>query len=326
MFVTFVKDFWQTITTPGVCDPLMNAYAMLLFDIKTLPNACRQYICTQLRETPPDIVLISDLSPLLHGFHQRTPSTWPYICIDRAAVDRWVDGMVYRPNARETLAAEALLKTTIVHEGGHWHYTLRVGPYTEKMMHLRHGLPEDESFRQYQALPAEQREQIIQKHTSSKSLSVPWAPNQGEAGSFSEYRGLGGIMGLDPQSDTLFMRIDAGPLHFLSTDYLNAFRARGVCQFRPAKTADLSQPLPQASCVQGKIQTHPQLPADLPFWPDVDDVCLVAPAHELPEFVGLGFNMQMIPDCPSLEEMLQDRACKHNLSNNATCSQQSTVE
>ena len=66
------------------------------------------------------------------------------------------------------------------------------------MMYLRHGLPKDEGLRQYQALPAEQREEIVKKHTP-KSLSVPWTPDIGEAGIFSEYQGVGGVMGFDPR-------------------------------------------------------------------------------------------------------------------------------
>ena len=128
IFVRFVKDFWHKITTPGTGDPLMNAYAMLLFDIDTVPDACRQYVCTQLRQTPPDIILINDLNPLLYGFHQRTPNVWPCISIDKAIVDRWANGMAHFPNERQTLAAEALLKMTIVQEGGHWHYTLACIP------------------------------------------------------------------------------------------------------------------------------------------------------------------------------------------------------
>ena len=80
---------------------------------------------------PPisDIALINDLDPRLTGFHQRTPNPWPYISIRKKAVDRWADGMAHFPNKRETLVAEALLKMTIIHEGGHWHYTLVSGPY-----------------------------------------------------------------------------------------------------------------------------------------------------------------------------------------------------
>lgn len=124
ILVGFLKEFWHIITTPGAGDPLMDAYAMLLFDIHIIPDACRQYIGTQLRQTPPDIILINDLNPLLSGFHQRTPNVWPYISIDKAIVDRWADGMAHSPNKHQTLAAEALLKMTIIHEVGHWHYTL----------------------------------------------------------------------------------------------------------------------------------------------------------------------------------------------------------
>ena len=65
----------------------MNAHAMLLFDIDTVPDVCRQYVCAQLRQTPPDIVLITDLDPSIHGFHQRTPNMLSYISIDKALVD-----------------------------------------------------------------------------------------------------------------------------------------------------------------------------------------------------------------------------------------------
>jgi len=96
------------------------------------------------------------------------------------------------------------------------------------------------------------------------------------------------------------MRTNAGPSHLLSTDYLIAFRERGVCQFHPAKTVNFPQPLPKASCIRGKEQIH----VDLPFWPDTDDACLVAPSDGLSEFVGLGINVQTIPDCPSLEDSM----------------------
>ena len=83
-FVPFVEELWHKITTPGAANPLMDAYAMLLFDIDTVPDACRQYICTQLRQTPPDIVLIDGLNPRLRGFHQRTPITVVFRPIVRA--------------------------------------------------------------------------------------------------------------------------------------------------------------------------------------------------------------------------------------------------
>ena len=77
----------------------------------------------------------------------------------------------------------------------------RVGSYTNEMMHLRNGLPAAEGFRQYQALPAEQQEEIVNKRTP-KSISVPWNPDKGESGNFSEYKGLGGMMGFDSRSET----------------------------------------------------------------------------------------------------------------------------
>jgi hypothetical protein len=80
------------------------------------------------------------------------------------------------------------------------------------MMYLRHGLPKDEGSRRYQTLPAEQREEIV-KNRTPKSLSVPWTPDKPEAGAFSEYKGLGGMMVFDPPSETstlAFLIIFAG--------------------------------------------------------------------------------------------------------------------
>ena len=90
-------QFWHKITTPGTGDLLMNAYVMLLFGIDTVPDVCQQYICTQLRQTLSNIVLINDLNPLLHEFHQHTPNVWPYISIDQAVIDQWVDSMAHCP-------------------------------------------------------------------------------------------------------------------------------------------------------------------------------------------------------------------------------------
>ena len=86
----------------------MNAHAMLLFDIDTVPDVCRQYVCAQLRQTPPDIVLITDLDPSIHGFHQRTPNMLSYISIDKALVDRWAGGMARRPNDRQTFGCKGI--------------------------------------------------------------------------------------------------------------------------------------------------------------------------------------------------------------------------
>jgi hypothetical protein len=77
----------------------------------------------------------------------------------------------------------------------------RVGPYTNEMMHLRNGLSRAEGLRQYKALPAEQQEEIVKKRTP-KLIGVPWNPDKGESGNFSEYKGLGGIMGFDLRAKT----------------------------------------------------------------------------------------------------------------------------
>jgi hypothetical protein len=89
------------------------------------------------------------------------------------------------------------------------------------MMYLRNGLPEAEGFRQYQDLPAE----IVKKRTP-KSLSVPWTPDIGEAGNFSEYKGLGGIMGFDLRFETstrfVCFREKSILIFFLFSQYLCA--------------------------------------------------------------------------------------------------------
>lgn len=68
------------------------------------------------------------------------------------------------------------------------------------MMHLRNGFPMAEGLRQYQAVPAQQREEIVKKQTP-KSRSVLWE-NKGESGNFSEYNAVGGIMGFDSPTET----------------------------------------------------------------------------------------------------------------------------
>jgi len=124
-FVPFVKLFWDKITTPGTGDLLMDCYSMLHFGIDAVSEASRQYVRTQLRRSPPDIVLIlNNVNQPLYRFHQRTAKVWHYICIDKETVDRWADLMEWLPNDYQTLALEAMLKTTIIHETGHWHYTL----------------------------------------------------------------------------------------------------------------------------------------------------------------------------------------------------------
>jgi hypothetical protein len=127
VFVPFVKELWQKITTSGTGKSLINAYAMLQFGISspnTVPVALHGYITTQLINTPPDIVLLSGCKPRLYGMHQRTPNVWQYIAINKDMVDRWADSMSQFPNERKALAEEAILKMAIIHEVGHWHYTL----------------------------------------------------------------------------------------------------------------------------------------------------------------------------------------------------------
>ncbi|KIM83177.1 hypothetical protein PILCRDRAFT_88083 [Piloderma croceum F 1598] len=66
----------------------MPTYAMLLFNIETVPDACsRQYV-------------------------------WPYINIAKTTVDKWEHGMMHSSDTHQTLAVEALLKMIIVHAIG----------------------------------------------------------------------------------------------------------------------------------------------------------------------------------------------------------------
>ena len=102
---------------------------------------------------------------------------------------------------------------------------------------------------------------------------------------------------------SVFIRTDASCLHIPSTDYLIAFRERGIFHFHPETTVDS----PQGPQPISKGNTQIQLPTDLPgpFWPDTncDDACSISPSDQPTEFVGLGFKFdRTIPDCPTLEE------------------------
>ena len=100
-------------------------------------------------------------------------------------------------------------------------------------MYLRSGLPKAEGLRQFQALPAEQREEIVKKRTP-KSISVPWNPNKGESGNFSEYKAVGGIMGFDLPSETCmlsFLIVLEFNTYFVPFQYSCA-RMLAICTFR----------------------------------------------------------------------------------------------
>src|ERR1700691_2786450 len=112
-----MKVFWKQ--NHNLCH-LQSFDAMILFGIDTVLELCRQYVRSQLRQMPPDIVIVNGLNPLLHGFHQ----LWPYISIAKPAVNMWEHGMAHSLDTYQTLAAELLLKGILVHEAGHWHYTL----------------------------------------------------------------------------------------------------------------------------------------------------------------------------------------------------------
>ena len=95
----------------------------------------------------------------------------------------------------------------------------------------------------------------------------------------------------------VFMRTGDGPLHLLSTDYLVAFRERGICQFHPETAPDLPSKRPlNAKRIRGKVHTHLQPPRELPFWPVTDDFCSTALSNGPGGFTGLGFKMTT-PDC-----------------------------
>ena len=66
------------------------------------------------------------------------------------------------------------------------------------MLHLR---SQPDGFQQFQGLPDEKREEIVEKRTP-KSIHVPWNCNIGESGHFAEYESVGGIMGMDLESET----------------------------------------------------------------------------------------------------------------------------
>ena len=105
------------------------------------------------------------------------------------------------------------------------------------MTHLLRGVPGDEGARQHLA---EQQEEIDRKHTS-KSVGVPWNPDKGESGNFSEYTGLGGIMGFDSKRNNI------GPL-----SVFDCFREKSILifflqYFYASMTAPCTRPRPTTS-------------------------------------------------------------------------------
>jgi hypothetical protein len=81
----------------------------------------RQNIRRLLREKPPGVIILDQHAANGYGFHDRTPSLWPFICITKHYVDRWM-AIEVGGDLRRNL--EAVLKGSIDHEIGHWLFTL----------------------------------------------------------------------------------------------------------------------------------------------------------------------------------------------------------
>ena len=179
----------------------------------------------------------------------------------------------------------------IIHEGGHWHYTLACiteltdferieltitlfnpacRPIPMKAS-IHNTFSKDELFRGYRALSDEQRHKVGNKCTL-KSLNITWTPDIGNAGNFAEYRGWGltrnpkrvhlGFRSFSREGSTgiLFLFSVHAQRSWLFAPYVDelprCFREKGVCQFHPpAKTADLLPPLPKATCLRGNTAT-----------------------------------------------------------------------
>jgi hypothetical protein len=122
LFRTLWLDLLNALTTPEKCNNLVDAYVSLFLgdpqwrQSSSLIDTHRAYIRNQLRHQPPNVVIV-DL-PHAYGWHRRVPHLWSFICISQRWVDKWVLAM-QSPETHLALSLEALLKASLVHEGGH---------------------------------------------------------------------------------------------------------------------------------------------------------------------------------------------------------------
>jgi hypothetical protein len=127
-FCVFWRALLTDLTTPGFYDPFIDAYVSIykgnskwrhVASVKEIVTKRRQ-IRSILRDSPPNIIIVDQDVNKGYGFHQRSSSMWPFICITKYFADRWVTAK----DDEDKLALESVLEATVDHELGNWFFTL----------------------------------------------------------------------------------------------------------------------------------------------------------------------------------------------------------
>jgi hypothetical protein len=139
-FHRFWLDSRTKIATPLNCDGLIDAYVAVSLKndwwteglSHTELAVHRECIVRVLRDNPPDLLILDRPPQDEYGMHVGQPATWQYIGITKHWVDKWTLAIASSPNRRLALAAEAVLRATLVHEIAHWILTLVSKPFLAK--------------------------------------------------------------------------------------------------------------------------------------------------------------------------------------------------
>lgn len=126
-FQLFFQTHLTAITKPGIADPFIDAcVAVQQGDHQWRRKASsaviisrRQNMRNLLHQQPPDIIIVDQDISKGYGFHDRTQSLWPFICITKHYVTNWIAA-----EGPLKLHYEAILKASINHEFGHWLFTI----------------------------------------------------------------------------------------------------------------------------------------------------------------------------------------------------------
>lgn len=126
-FCVLLNSHLKTIATSETYDALVNSYVAIVKGDHlwrtniSLDNilAEQQTIRKLLRDNPPDVVIVEQDRSEGFGFHLRIGAFWPFICVTKHYVDKWITA-----EGVPKLALEAVLKATMEHETAHWLFTL----------------------------------------------------------------------------------------------------------------------------------------------------------------------------------------------------------
>ena len=209
------RIFWQAhltdLTTPGFCDPIIDAYVAVFtgdpqWRVAAQNSAVivneRRRIRNILRDNPPNVVVVDQHFSQGYGFHHRSPSMWPFIGITKFYIDKWAAAQ-----DNDKLALGAVLDATVKHEIGHWFFSM-VGSIRKYLMEMKmifkeqrvgtfreasQNLPEPQGQIKLTTFPSPTLRSMDEKH-SRKSFNATWVEGKSEAGNFVEYQGHGGII------------------------------------------------------------------------------------------------------------------------------------